>query len=266
MLEPQANQRQARSQQVSNPYDQIQHILNRQVKEVATGYPFLGAGNHVLAVVEFRHFHSVKQGGASVGVDFMVMQSDNPDHTPGSFRTQSFFISRPSKFPGGADDMDRLGGMMCKLEGVGLDQSQRMAGTLLGARGIAEQPARGVLIRARGSAKASKTPGAPPFVEVAWEHVPCPPEQTAQIRAQIDQLAPLRPAAPPAQHAQPAYPNQYQQGGQPHGYAPAQPQPQFAPQQYPAGVPAPAQPAPQAGPASFLAGMFPNQNPNGGQR
>lgn len=221
--------------------------------------PFIASGPHELAVISITESGpdprspSAKKG-PKVTITFEVLQSQA--HRPGSRVVKFYYVTEPSRFPGGTTDADRFADFIKKLKNI-KDPNHRIGQdirTLLRDR-AAEQLARGMRIRAQGS----EPKGAKGFVEVYWEAIDQTPQEIAQHRQRIEST----PGLVPGGGAAPAQQGYGQQGGYqpPQGYA----APQQAPQGYAPQAP-PTPPQPQGAPQQpAQGGGFLSQIPGFGQ-
>lgn len=193
--------------------------------------PYIGEGQHVLAVISIEEFFS-QNAGPCVRASFEVLESKF--HPVGSTVGAMWAMLKPAPKPGMTRDQDRFVDFMTRLKGapVGYPIGQDIH-TLLKVR-PQDQLARGTVIRALGVKKVGKE-SKKEYVLVSWDHVEQTPQQIAQLRQKID-------ARVASSGGQP------QQGG---GQFQSAPHPSQMPNQYPAQSQAwgqPQQPAPQPQP------------------
>lgn len=221
--------------QVDPAQAMLEALLN--AKEPGGGrYPFLGAGRHVLAISSFKMKPTLKNGPA-IGVEFMVLESNNPAHAPGSFAAHNFLINRKPYFPGD----DRPWGEARQFGGAVLGETDPMKigqSIIHLLQGSETEPLRGARVIAHGTVlpaklKKDNTMGKP-FTEVRWEQCPGQTQQTVyewRQRVEAELAKQPAPPPPPAQQSYGFAPAQAAPAGYPFG---AQPQ-QAAPAQQPAG-------------------------------
>lgn len=214
--------------------------------EPTAGLIFIGPGNHLLTLAEFRTSHKANEA-PKYRADFVVVESDY--HKPGDIVSKTF---KPydNPFPGaGQKEAGRMMAMVRDLNGLAPDDR-------LGAAAETEkmldrnQPARGFRISASGYDKPPK-PGAVdkhgkpkgPYTIVTFfpASTPNTPEQVMGDKAKIEALPQMKARAAAGQQAT-AQP-QYQQ---PASYDPSAGQQPPAPQQ--GYQQPPQQPAPQGDP------------------
>ena len=192
-----------------------QDIINRlnQAKPVEDRDPFLKEGQYTLCVQNFGEFHSKKHGPA-VGGNFVVVQSTNPEHQPGSRAFNAFYVNRAPSFPGDQQELDRLVNFCGTLKGAtDMPACVQASREMLDPEFQGRQLARGTLITCTVTKGTSAKTGKA-FYEKAWAHVPNQtPEQRASYRAKVESAPGFQefvarqapaPQPAPAQYAQPA--------------------------------------------------------------
>lgn len=196
--------------------------------------PFIGDGQHVLAVESIEEFNSQNMGPC-VRAIFEVLESKT--HPVGSTVSAIWAMLKPAPKPGMTRDQDRFVDFITRLQGAPAGHPIGQDIRVLLKDRPQDQLARGTVIRANGVRKFAKTiteKNKDGFVVVFWDHVEQTPAQIAQMRAKIDaRLA----ASGGAQTGGPAQLGYAQPQGQPQyqGPGPQQP-PQGTPQQYGAMV------------------------------
>lgn len=165
-------------------------------KPVDQRTPFIGAGEHVLAVVKYEEFAST-QHGTALGATFMVLESSV--HKPGTFVFQGWYPNKRASYPGDTGEIDRAADFVHHLLQKPLDQSGNAIAYLV--QNAAAQPARGIIIKAKGVDKPAKLKRdgqmGKPFTEMTWAHVEGQTgESIAKVRASVD--AHENAAKPPA--------------------------------------------------------------------
>lgn len=180
----------------------------KKTKTTKPRHPFIGSGNHVLALLGFRYSES-RDDGPIYGCDFVVVKSDAADHPVGSVRSQIFKVERRPKFQSQDSDADRLVALIQNMLGCteqtvdsvklsALEVAQIESGKLLDEAGLAAAKGRGLLVGAYG-APAKKTSAGKDFVDVSWSHVPGQtPESIAAKRRELDISHPRAAADAPA--------------------------------------------------------------------
>ncbi len=192
--------------------------------------PFIKDGNHDLVVLSIEPYQNQDQNFC-VRATLLVEGSDNPQIGQGMLFDAVWNLDKPAAFVGGERDKDRFAAFLNALQGVETTPTshQNLARACLKPRAeggqLEVQPCRGARIKANGYTKQPgprSKPGAKPYTQVTYTHVPQKPEDVAAMRGMLDQRMPYtpRPQQAPAPAPTVAYPNA------PHAAA----QPQYAPQ------------------------------------
>jgi hypothetical protein len=219
-------------------YNRIQ-----QAKVGGAGGTPPGPGDYIFQVLEVKEHHG-QQGGTYFIIVLLVLQSSNPEHPPGSQRSQ--VIRLDGKFPDTA-----LGDVKGFAAGaLGLDPKdprtdheitpQVIAGILHPA-----QPVAGHVVGANVWLKPAKQPGSQPFTKFGWKPIlengqpkrlPLPAGFTPSVNQPAQGYAPPAQGYGPPPGQLPYHPQAAMmgQGYQPNMAPPAQfPPAQFPPAQFP---------------------------------
>ena len=269
--QPQYGQQAQYGQSADSVYDTMKaQTLTHQQRD-----PFIGEGQHVLAVISIEEFFS-QNAGPCVRASFEVLESKT--HPVGSTVGAMWAMLKPAPKPGMTRDQDRFVDFITRLKGApaGYPIGQDIR-TLLKDRPT-EQLARGTVIHAQGTKKTSKTTGKD-YVLVAWNHAEQTQESVAQMRQKLDAKYPAGPQRNTQGGQFQGAPHPAQQNTQ-GGYAPQGPQQpqgqQFPPQGYGPQAGAPQivpnaqgwgqQPAQGPPPGGYLANVPPQNNGGNGNQ
>lgn len=206
-------------------------------------FPFLGAGTHDLALVNFRHYQS-KDHGLAIAVDLMILKSTNPALTQNALACVNFMINKREKFESyqGREHARARTFTSKLLDEPDPEKTSRKICELLA--GVDVQPARGAVVRCHAQDNPTKkknddgTPGT--WTEYRWETIPGQSPQTVhEIRAMVDAV--VGTVKPQPQQVQTQAPQIPVTQPQTQSYPPTQfQQPVQTPQPAPAPAPAPA--------------------------
>lgn len=208
-------------------FDIRSHLKN--TKTTRPSAPFVGPGNHVLALLQFRKSSS-QDAGTVYAVDFSVVKSDSEQHPADSMCSAVFKVERRPDYASQDSDADRLVALIQNMLGTtdtvldrdlsysdgsrmvtipagtkltALEVAQIEAGKMLDDAGLAAGKGRGLLVRAYG-APPKKTKKGKDFVNVTYTHEPGQTKESiAARRRQLDQIHPRAESdtAAPAQTA-----------------------------------------------------------------
>lgn len=155
-------------------------------------HPFLGAGEHRLAVYEYKRYNSAKNGPTISCVVKVLASSTLP---VGSFACDQWRLNKQEQYPNSPTQIDLAADFVCKLlnatdpAAVGATIAQ-----LCSDEGMKVQPIRGMVIDCVATANAKGT-----WVYKSYKNVPQTPQEIATCRAALESApAPTASAPPPA--------------------------------------------------------------------
>lgn len=185
---------------MANPIDELfDDMGDTNVDPNARNYGArIGKGSSILILSKYFAKKTFKKGNG-VFADLIVVQSDDPATPPGTKVSLAWFVGKEGM--AGTYEKARGTEFLCGLLGLpGTPEGKKAAGQAGKRLTADDQPGRGIMIKANGSANGT-------FMNYEWTHMPQSAEQIATNRKAVEAtMAPTAAYVPPVAAAPAAAP------------------------------------------------------------